>query len=834
MTAQTAHQRFGLGTLVGSGGETSPQSTEVEVIGRGIFTRIRLTFGFSGLSESGPRVFIMDRPWNSVVAGVKINGEAAGPLFGRPEPKPVHAAFMTDLDSAGQGRPGLACHIPEGVALSTLSIEFCMALELLSHQGVLAFRVPSGSREIKFTGNWNLSGLTGATLTPWGSAGSLSMSVDGSTHAWQTVLSVSSEDEMMLSLTLDEKKPASLSLFTPSKGGTGKGCASVAVVAPVRPQLVRDSIRVAIYVEVRNPQEGLTVRELVARAASTLKGDDQVRISLMGPDSIRPLLGWTQCEDIDDDALAPLLEPTAVGTPQDLMIALKQISQGLGDASHVILATPGAHKPAGADLALAVPTFILATGQKPHRAVLESLAEPTGGFVSELHPGGVDSFLERMRTRLSPPLLRDFKLDGWGLEEVYPPGLTQVYTDHPTLVFGLYDGLLPKKVTLTGFSPAGQKLAQRVKVESVEDFDLMPLYVETARRWKGQAGRTGVWTASDFACYAYSHPVGLARLLTPVEVESAAPSGPELMAPPKLGPVHTAVTMDEETFSGLSPVAEADTIYEKPKAPAIASPEPEPEPEAEDDSAPLLQLKKPDSGSPVRIFGSVPDEGEEEEAEPSLMAEPDQDFEVPTGPPQIFNSGVAVEPEGSVATSGKRPDFAKKEEDEGSLLRGVPGGLSGAPESSPAQEAEPPPAPPEDVFSPEPDEPEPLLAAAPEPPITEPEFEALPATAPLSTESLSEPVQTAPAPAPAPTEGDWSLRILTLDPERAREWLNQCSVDALGLALVDLDRPTANKILSQLDGMRREAVDLQRQMGEMLEPQERNEASRELWRALTS
>lgn len=863
MTAQSVYQRFGLGTLVGSEGTNAPRTTVIEVVGRGLFVRVKLTFGFDGLSEDSPRVFLMERPWNSVLAGVSINGESAKPAFGKPTPQPVQATFYSELENQGKGRPGVACHIPAGLVLKELELEYCLALDILSHQGVLAFASPAGMRNVDFRGSWDLAGLPGATLAPLAGAGSVRMDSTESRHSWKNGLVVSADEAALWALTLDEKKAASLSFFAPSKGGTGKGCAAVAVVAPVRPQLVRDAVKLAIYAEIRNPQEGLAVRGLVEKAASVLKSDDSLKISVLGVSGVREIFGWTSCEDLDDDALAPLLEPAAIGKAGNLTAALKELTPTLDDATHVVLATPGVGKGGGSEAALPLPTFILATGRKPHRSVLESLSEPTGGFVSEFHDGGLELFLDRMRTRMSPPLLRDFRLDGWGLDEVYPPGLTQVYTDQPTFVFGLYDGLLPKTVTLTGFSPAGQKLAQRVKVVPVEDFDLMPLYVETARRWKGQAGRTAVWGASEFTCFAFAHPSGLKKCLEASETVAPSSEGPELMSAPKLGPVHTAVTMEEETFEAGEP-AEA-TMFAPPIDPIVRRKE-EAELQAEEPAvAPALSVSG--ESSPVRILRAPADQGEDEDheagdEEEEAPAEIGQsgDFDIPTGPPQIFGSGAAVEPEAPIKKSRKKPNFGQKP----ARLSGVPGAepepaLSGVPGGAPELESTPAPAVVMGEGLPEP-EPEPevedIAATEPLTPLAAIQILSGSGPSPSASETLVDAPVVAPAPAPQPAEAPapappepappapvtprrppgemtrWLERLGTMDDATAATWLSQRSIDQLGLALAGVNAAKAEKVLVQLSSSRRQAVEVQLKWGQLLDPEELSQASQQLLDAL--
>jgi hypothetical protein len=876
-----AQQTFGLGSLVGAQGATAPSMATIEIEGRGVFAKVRLSFEFADTAPgTTERLFLLEKPSDAVPSQIALNGQPLAecpPREARSVPR-THLAAMEEALTVPSSHL-MAVEVAEGVALEKLFFEFIVAVDLQWHRGAFLFRSPEGVRQVSFSGRWELAGLPGAGISFTEAASPCRLeTLEASRHRWSESLTVGSEQPAVMEFSLDEKKAASIAVYSPSES-SGPGCAAVAVIAPVRPQLARDAVRLALLVEVRNPQEALLIRNMVERAVSLLKAQDEFCVMLVGTDSPTSLVPWSSAEAISDDLLARLLEPTVIGRAPDLWANMQSVSSQLRGATHHLLATSGAPTYPGKGMLSQTPVFIFATGHRPFKSQLESLSQRSGGFLMQGSSEAVETLVERMRIRLSPPLLSDFKLEGWALTGLRPAGATQVYTDQPTLVFGLFEGLLPKTVTLSGQSPSRQKLAQRVKVENLEEIDLMPLYLDRVARWDGESDPVEHWSGDGVVVCNISHAEALPMRYT---AETASPSSSEatmaieMEGPPTILFAHSAVTMDDapmmgapeveqdtffgaddggifgsvgEMFEGPAPLFEGPTsAFEGPssseapptigaapsfdESPTIGAALTFDEPSTFD--APPSIAAAPTFDGPPTIGGAPSIEG------PPSFAEPDLFFSEPAPGDSFMGGAVQIRKAEPIDIGGTIGDEIDLFADPAEL------GRSPAP-SAPEASFSMPVGPPTIFKSEDGDE-----APAPQPPAVRPEPASARAEATAEEsgkrrllswrrqEADPPPAGSGPAPtewAPRTVSPEWSSEWLeafqAMDPGAAERWLESCSIDQLGLAASLLEAEVVEGLLARLSPHRRRAVRTQIAWGRLLEGYECEQADRQLALSLT-
>lgn len=794
MNPPIAQQTFGLGTLVSPQGESFPSRVSVEMEGRGIFAKIRLTFEFDNDDQLSARLFLLEKPWDAVVGALFVNGEPLSPTQVREEPRALSRSELLAVENAlpTSSTNLTVVEVGEGIALSRLAIEFITTIDLQWHRGSFAFRSPLGERNLSWDGRWELSGLPGAGIAFSGAASSCRLeTLEGSRYRWSEPVTVTPEEPALLDFSLDEKKAASIAVFSPSSDGTEGGCAAVAVVAPVRPQLAREPIRLAILVEIRNPQESLLIRSVIEKVATLLKPQDEFSLLLLGAESPTCLVSWGSSEAIDDELLAKLLEPSAMGRAVDLWDNMQAASSQLRTATHLLVVSSGAPTYPGKTVVSHAPVFIFTTGRRPFKSQLESLSQRTGGFLMEGSQEGLDTLLERLRIRLSPPLLSDFKLEGWALQQLRPSGATQVYTDQPTVVFGLFEGLLPKTVTLSGQSPSRQKLAQRVRVENLDEIDLMALYRERVAHWDGENQRSQRWEGDGVNVRSIGHAEELSEHYvqvsepepglnpsTGIEIDMGSPTilsfsaGPVefddslLGAPPSqeefFSPSAESESTATETFEGIpefetgeSDLFYGDTVLDfSPRPLEVAEGESllEGAAFAHDDVELFCQ--------PLELSEQPPSEESFEQVSPST-----EDSPAPS------NLDAPLRPEPSTEESGKRRLLSWRQHDN---------------ENAEDREQEPKAAEPRESHGP--------------------------------TQEWN---------------SQWLESFQEMDSELAQQWLEGCSIDHLGLAVSLLEATVAEELLNRLPHPRQRAVRNQVEWGRLLETFECEEADRQLALALT-
>lgn len=802
MQSAGAHQTFGLGSLIGPHGSSAPIKTVVETEGRGVFAKVHLAFEFDDGDSSVDRLFLLEKPSDAVASRILVNGSALDSSADRESAARILPnAQMQALEDALSVPSShlLVVEIGQGTVLSTVSIQFILAVDLQWHKGAFHFRSPHGLRKVAFEGRWELSGLPGAGIAFSGAARPCRLeTLENARHRWSEPLEVTPENAAVVEFSLDEKKAASIAVFCPPPAeDTGPGCAAVAVVAPVRPQLAREPIRLAIMVEIRNPQEGLLMRSLVEKVTTLLKPQDEFSLLLLGTETPSSLVSWSASDAISDDLLAKLLEPSGIGRAPDLWANLQTLTPHLRTATHLLIATSGAPTFPGKGLVTNTPVFVFATGRRPFKSQLESLSQRSGGFLMEGTNESLEILLERMRIRLSPPLLSDFKLEGWNLNQIRPASATQVYTDQPTLVFGLYDGLLPKTVTLSGQSPARQKLAQRVKVETLEEINLMPLYQDRLARWDGEEEPVDRWEGGGVTARSVSHaetlhhfyvaePVVEETMSSVVTLDFGAAPPP----PPTIGMASGAVEIDSSLLG--APGDSLGDFFDEPSTMPLDGPVEAFEGIAEP-SFGEADLFYSDSqsggssemGSPVQIRKAEPAEEESElfedpsELNRSMLKPPEDDdnFQLPSGPPMIFKTNESGE---SPAEAAPPRRSEASQEDSGQKRRLV-------------------------SLRPKQDEPT-----------------SVPAAVPIDRVRTQE-----------GWSSEWLERFEQLEAEQAREWLESCSIDYLGLSVSLLEPSQAEELLARLPAQRQRAVRTQMEWGKLLEGYECEEADRQLALALT-
>jgi hypothetical protein len=871
-------QQFTLGTLVSASNTTYPNEVNIQIQGRGTFCRLVIEYSFANDNPTLARLFTVERPWNAVLVSVSLNGESAQRQETAGELTTLPVGLKGGVQEAFQdGKPDIvSCFIEAGCSLRSITLEFMLACDVLWHKSLLLFTNLGNRAEVAFDVSWDLSGLPKASLDCTESAAdSRFSSLDDSRQQWNETVTLVQQRQVGIELALDEKKAASICLHSKMENEQ-YGCGAVVVVAPVRPQLLRKPVRVAVVVEVRNPQEGLATRDLVDQLSSTLNPTDQISIFLVGSSVTRQLLDWKQAADIQEEHLAQFLDPATMGRAQYFWEGFQRVLEDCRDATHVLLSSPGPSESSPDDLVCRLPVFTLATGRKPKSSNLEDLATRTGGFLSEQGVDGVESFLQRLIIRLSPPLLRDFRLEGWGLEKVYPPGVTQVYTDKPTLVLGLYDGLLPQTVTLGGLSPAGQKLAQRVRVESFSDFSLMPLFEQRSRLQSSESNAIrAVWNSDKFRLYEATRPVPLEEVFVLDEPESdggmngSSPPAIDMLSPAAVEfdspePTDLVEPTGSDTISGdLFSASGADggaTIGEDLFAGSEEAPSFVEDGESLFSDEPLF----PDDVEITNtdFFDEVPESTSEE-----TLANAFADFTSGKGDTIVSDSliveAMAPEPSGLVSPSPKSADktfssgdsveFKPIDEDlfasEGSTDKlGFEGPVSeqaypfagedGDPDTGATVARAPTTGPAVDSGS--------TLAQAPTAGDAGATLSHAPSSAGSSVEGAAtvahvptSVVQSEPVGENRSTVSvafqipDWVKHLSQLENEAITEWLLACPIDHLALALVDTDLSLADTFLSKLDGPRKTAVELQMEWGKLLPQEERQVATQALVQRLS-
>ena len=780
------HQTFGLGTLIGQHGSEAPARTSIWIDGRGVFAAVRLSFELAPGNDQDTRVFLLEVPREAVLSQAVVAGQPLDPAHLPSAQVALASSQFHEIEELlKEGKSELtAIAIPAGTEVTDISLEYLLSLDLLWHRGGLAFQTTLGTRAVEFSGRWDLTGLAGAGIRfSRGAQRCRVETLEGARYRWNEPLEVTTDEAAELDFSLDEKKAASVAVFSPSTGDTA-GCAAVAVIAPVRAQLARDPVRLAFMVEAKNPQEALLIRQMVESLSEILRPGDELSLWLLGTDSPSCLLSWTSESGATDEILSKLLDPTVVGRAEDLWSNLASLGEQARCATHVVLATSGTDGHPQPGTLAKLPVFVFATGRAPHFTALESLAQRNGGALVPGTVDGLSMFAERLKVRLSPPLLSEFKLDGWSLGQLLPSGPTQVYSDQPTLVLGTHEGLLPKTVTLSGLSPSRQKLAQRVRVETLSDLDLSPLYKERRARWEADGEPTTFWSGSVVSACRVSHHSAVGRFFTErkevLEASTASTLNLELFASPTL-----AISFEEpsDSLEGPPPSSSESELFQS--EPFFSGP----------------------AGGPMVIFketfgqdGIEPDLFEDSSELHSEMpesvesVESEESFEFPTGPPIIV----------------QKESFEEASE-----------------------ELEP-----EEDRSSEPVDSEELAGQiAFEMPV-EPRLGSWKGPKETPTLSLSlEPIEIGESRADSTSNEDWTSEWLEkfqgLEASQARAWLETCSLDHLGLAVSLLEPSAADSVLEFLSPLRRRAVMSQVAWGVHLESYEREHADRQLALSLT-
>lgn len=801
-------QRFSLGAIVSPTQITAPREVAVKVRGRGIFCRLDLEFSFALDDPNAARVFALDRPWNAVLIEAAVNGEPLEASESLESRSPLPLGMKAGVEEILQegAAEGVCCCIEAGKSLRTITLSFVMVCDVLWHQTLLDFHCHGDSVATQIDFHWDLAGLPGAVLSCEGEGADSRFShLDTARYMWSENLTLGRGERFGVRLALDEKKAASLCLFSSKDGKSG--CGAVVVVAPVRPQLQRRPVKIALLLEIRNPQEGLLARELVDRLRSVLNPDDQLSLYVLGSTSYRCVKNWHSSTQITEDVLSQLLDPALMGRPQNFWESYREFLEECRDATHMILSTPGPKEVPPPEVATNIPVFCFVTARKAKSSTLGELTAGTGSFVGENSIDGVDSFLQRMNVRLSPPLLREFRLEGWGLENSVPSKPTQVFMDKPTLVLGQYEGLLPQTITLAGVAPAGQKLGQRVKVESYSEFSFEPLHRHAGSRgYDLDQCLQRSWRGGQSCLLEINRPAVISELFSleePPEIESDGAFG----APPAMEAVSSAVTLDDELmgtpsefgdpsddiFSGAAGDSISDEIFAAPSSGDIDqyfldSPTNElgaPEADSSEfsdslDSGPVLRYE----GAPTRLpqitldFGDPDDEplfDSNEVSEESL--EPSLSLQIPDHP--------------SVEPSVEEPSVEDVEEQSVGSLE-----LPAAPETR------------EDSLEPA--------------PVLEPRRPSLERTLRTSSDKATLSVRLG--------MPSWVKQLVSLEGDAVERWLNACPIDTLSLGLAHTEETLVRTLVEKLPSPKRTAVELQVELGKLLPAEEIESACSELER----
>lgn len=797
-------QRFSLGALVSGKQIAAPREVAVTIQGRGIFCRIALEYSFTDDDPSSVRVFAMDRPWNAVLTDALVNGEPLDSVSSLETPLPLPQSLKVGVEEVLQegSAEGICCYIEPGKSLRSISLTFVMVCDVLWHQSLVDFFSACDSVSMQMEVVWDLAGLPGAALSCEGEAADSRFShLDTARYQWSETIKVGRGGRLGIKLALDEKKAASLCLFSTKDGKSG--CGAVVVVAPVRPQLQRKPVKVAVFLEIRNPQEGLLTRELIDRLCATLNADDQMTLYSIGSGEVHCVMPWQEAAQVNEEVLSRLLNPSLMGRPQNYWESFSRLLSECGDATHVILSTPGPKELPPAEVSTNLPVFSFVTARKPNASTLAELSAGTGSFVGESSVDGVDSFLQRMNVRLSPPLLREFRLDGWGLESAVPVKPTQVFMDKPTLVLGLYEGLLPQTVTLAGVAPAGQKLGQRVKVENFSEFSLEPLHLQAARQGYGlEHCLQQAWRGEGVHLLEINRPAPTAELFS-VDDLSDNDSLLGFGGPPAIETVSTTMTIEDEELLGASP-GDADDFFSGAAGDAIS-----------DDifsSGPSLTSTPLDSAGnhsaalkETQIF-ELPEERErslEFEPEEGPLPQIELQFDEPDDEP-IFDSGDLLEESGEIGLNLEFPDDSP-------------------PETSWEQVSEEQGSRIEDSLE---------LQAAPE--TREDSVEPVPARKSSSEEKQLRPTAEKATLSVKLGMPDWVKALVSLEGDAIEAWLEGCPIDTLSLGLAHTEEALARTLMEKLPVPKRTAVELQVELGRLLPAEEIESACSELERLLST
>ncbi len=625
---------------------------------------------------------------------------------------------------------------------------------------------------------WDLAGLNGAALSCVGDASDSRFShLDTARYQWSETFRLERGGRFGIKLGLDEKKAASLCLFS-SKDGAG-GCGAVVVVAPMRAQLQRKPVKIAVLLEIRNPQEGLLTRDLMDRLSATLNSEDELALYSLGSDEVHCIMPWQEASQVTEDTLSRLLNPSLMGRPLDYWESFDRFLKECNGATHVILSTPGPRDLPPAGLSTNLPVFSFVTSRKPNASTLSELSAGTGSFVGESSVDGVDSFFQRMNVRLSPPLLREFRLDGWGLENAMPVKPTQVFMDKPTLVLGLYEGLLPQTVTLAGVAPGGQKLGQRVKVEHFSEFSLEPLHRRATQAGCGlDQSLQQAWRGEEVYLLEINRPTPTSELFS-LEEASESETALGFGGPPAIETISTMLSIDEEDIFG-APLDDSSDLLSGASGDAIAD----------------------------EIFSSGPSLTAtflDDPSEPSASFKETQVFELPQISPSfddteeepVIDSGDLLSESQEVGLNLEFPEEASEPrssepmgQEENEVLESIE--LQGAPETR------------EDSLDPVPD------------PQNRSREGALSTTTEKATLSVKLGMP------------GWVKALVSLESDLLEGWLRSCPIDTLSLGLAHAEESLARTILEKLPASRRTAVELQLELGRLLPAEEIESACSEL------
>lgn len=809
ISALDAQQTFSLGCLLGNDSRIAPLAMAIEIEGTALFARIRMNYEFSAESDDSLRLFVLQKPADAVLVQAVAEGQdlAATDSLDRLDQLSDFQYQALDELFTEPSSHVLTLEVPAGCSISSISLEFVVVLAMMWHRGGVEFRTVASACQVDFQGRWDLAGLVGSEITFAGVAKACELQTLEAGHCrWSQSVKIEPGESIMVSLILDEKRPASIVAFSPSPDSDqGEGCAVVAVVAPVRTQAPREPVRLAFVVEVISPQEGFFVRSLVEEVCSILHEGDQVGVWLLHGESPQTVLPWSMVESVGDLGLGTLLNPESIGRSRDLWGQLQALKGELRSATHGLLATPGVATYPPEDLLCHFPIFVVATGRKPHYDPLTALAQHTGGIV---HPGSreaLDHLKDRMNLRLGHPLLSDFKVQGWDFKKIFPMGPKRVYSDEPTLMLGLAAGEFPKMVTLSGRSPLGQSLAQRVRVEVLDGIDFVSVYNERMARWNGQGVVRSCWMGQGL------------RLRNLLDRESLADY---------YGVLPQTSARQE---SGIGEGIDLDTtLTEKPLF--------EPEAPLEGGLDVFFDTPEPAWFSDDDFFGGQPTVAGSPDSsyqEPGDLAsahqEPDQDFSGPA--PFMGRDTIADEIElfrhhhASVdLPSWKTPHFRDSEnsfsqQEDQELASSLPEDL--IPDLTGQVE---PPTPP---FEP--------IEESKE--FNLPDGEALSSLSVSPEHELGDDHRLQSSLDEAEVQRDlstpsWVDMLDSLDPGESAAWLNGVSIDSLGLAAAELEEQAAGLVFARLGEVRRRAVEIQRHWGLLLGEQARRDAWHQLEREL--
>ena len=775
-------QTFSLGKLISAKGLTAPFEVKLELIGRGTFVHLAVECHFTLDGPSAQRVFILEKPARATLVKTYLNRELLETSTEHLDKKALSVELANRLENSFSDETSdvLICDIDADQSLRSLRFEFSMALDVLWHEGNLCFRAPGRGGEVDVNATWDLKGLPDSRLECQGVVRESRFDkLEGSRRMWKERLSLKDGDSFGIKLCLDEQKAASLCLYSGPLEEEGlPGCGAVIIVAPKRPQLLRKAVKLAVVVEIRNPQEGLLTRDLTDQLATILRPGDQLSISFMGSTVTRNILPWTDIENITEGDLAQLIEPSLMGRTEYFWESFQRVIKEVHDATHIVLSSSGSKDQIPDEFSCSLPLFHFNTDNQCQNSVFEHLGQSTGGFCGGRVEGGAESFLRRLDIRVSPPLLKDFRLEGWDLEKIYPQGFNQVYSDRPTLISGLFDGDVPSTAILSGLSPAGQKLAQRVRVEEFTEFSLFPILRGMPERIQisnlAMDNTVGGWRSSGLSLFGLQRPFSLDDVF---DTRPESGDTPMSLERPTIGLVAASISSQNDIFGSSEENEQAvisighDDIFQGPAdTPGLddvfAGPSEAKKPTRDDlKVTPFEPLENP--------FGDIELSEEDELASISLMREDHAEstlaFSIPDE--EEDSSGLPDEDEQKVDKTPGLPDPSDV-----SRLR------------------EP------EVLSAESEDLENTQVVLPK----------------VEVSKLSQ------------TEPSWIDFAVKLEKTILERWLSSCSLDTLSLALADIDEFMAKEFLEQIEEPRRALIILQMEWGKILTPEERHTATQVL------